>query len=53
MDTLQELQKELEDLRETHIRMADHLGVSPNYLLTKYFQFGEKALKEIEQLQSN
>lgn len=52
MDKLQELQDELKGLRDTHKRLAEHLGVSPNYLLTKYFKLGEKALKEIEELRN-
>lgn len=50
MTALTELKSELNELRETHSRLAEHVGVSPNYLLTKYFQLGEKAIKEIERL---
>jgi hypothetical protein len=51
MNTVDELKSELEELRETHKRMAEHLGVSPNFLLTNYYKFGEKALKVIEKLE--
>lgn len=53
MNSLQLLKEDLQELRETHIELAKDLGVSPNFLLTKYFRFGEKALKEIEKLQPN
>lgn len=48
---MNELEKELNELRETHLRMAEHLGVSPNVLLKNYFDFGEKAIKELKNKQ--
>lgn len=47
---IKELKIELEDLRDTHRRMADNLGVSPNFLLTNYYKFANKALKELDRL---
>jgi hypothetical protein len=49
---ISDLEKELKDLRDTHKRMEDHLGVSPNYLLSNYYKLTKRALTRIKELET-
>jgi hypothetical protein len=52
LGSLEKFQNELSELRDTQLRLAEHLGPSPNFLLSNYFKFGGKVLSELERVQN-